>query len=76
MTVLPAHIPRNLHKIIRFDLFTKQLVEFCNAGAVSGRHPHEPAVLRGECKWEQGNALIESCTRGVRRPTRRAGLIP
>jgi len=76
MTVLRAHIPRNLHKIIRFDLLTKQLVEFRNGGVMYGRPPYEPAVLRGECKWEQGNALIESCTRGVRRPTRRAGPIP
>lgn len=76
MTVLPAHIPRNLHKIIRFDLFTKQLVEFCNAGVMYGRPPYEPAVVCGQFKWKQGNTLIESPTRETRRRPRRAGLIP
>ncbi len=40
-----GHFPRKLDSIIDWNVFTKQLIEFYNGGAMYGRPPYDPAVL-------------------------------
>ena len=40
-----GHFLRKLESIIGWDVFTKQLIEFYNGGAMYGRPPYDPAVL-------------------------------
>ena len=40
-----GHFLRNLDSIIGWDVFTKQLIEYYDGGAMDGRPPYDPAVL-------------------------------
>jgi transposase len=40
-----GHFLRTLDSIIDWDVFTNQLIEFYNGGAMYGRPPYDPAVL-------------------------------
>jgi hypothetical protein len=40
-----GHFLRKLESIIGWDVFTKQLIEFYDGGAMYGRPPYDPAVM-------------------------------